>query len=63
MISACSASKAICPKQAAVTHSLLKPTWAATSSHFKPLATLAAIIISVTWLRSVIMMKLLLMMH
>src|SRR5580658_3166023 len=45
---ACCALSVICPRQAAVTHSLLRPTLAATSAHFRPCLTLVAIIFSVT---------------
>ena len=45
---ACSGVSVICPKQAAVTHSLLRPTLSATSDHLMPLATLVAMIFSVT---------------
>src|SRR5690349_19397699 len=45
---ACFASSVICPRQAAVTHSLLRPTFWATSDHLRPLATLVATIFSVT---------------
>src|SRR5271168_1571244 len=45
---ACSLFNVICPKHAAVTHSLLKLACFATSAHLTPLATLAAKIFVVT---------------
>ena len=51
MIFACFASKVIWPRQPAVTHSLLRPTFLATLSQLMPFFTLASMIISVTSLR------------
>jgi hypothetical protein len=48
---ACSAVSVIWPRHAAVVHSLLRPTLAATSDHLMPLATLAVMIFSVTSMR------------
>ena len=48
---ACSLFSAICPRQAAVTHSLLRPTLSATLAQLKPRLMRVVMIFSVTFKR------------
>ena len=48
---ACLSSSVIWPRQAAVVHSLERPTFFATSAHWMPLDTFTVMIFSVTSLR------------